>query len=247
MVTGRRAWKRNSAAETLTAIIREDPEPIAAAAPDTPIALRWIVDRCLAKDPEERYSSTRDLARDLATVRDHLSEISGVEFRSEIEGRHPPGRRLRRALLIAAVGVMALAAGILLAPLLRVREKSPPLPNWVQIGFRRGVIGPGASPPTARRRLQRGVGRRPGQNLLDTDAVDGNADLDLPASSGHLPGQGRLAFLRDASFARFFIQPGTLVRSRAETARDATLENVHAAAGPRRRNSPSPWVAGKSG
>ena len=232
MVTGRRAWKRNSAAETLTAIIREDPEPIAAAAPDTPIALRWIVDRCLAKDPEERYSSTRDLARDLATVRDHLSEISGVEFRSEIEGRHPPGRRLRRALLIAAVGVMALAAGILLAPLLRVREKSPPLPNWVQIGFRRGVVWSGRFSPD-------------GQTIVYSAAWDGGPvkifstrmpstetrTLDLPP--GELLAISRsneLAFLRDASFARFFVQPGTLVRAGLEggTGRDI-LENVHAA------------------
>src|SRR4029453_5716855 len=77
MVPGKRAWKRNSAAETLTAIIREDPQPpIATAAPGTPTALRWIVDRCLAKEPDERYASTRDLARDLATVKKHLMETS---------------------------------------------------------------------------------------------------------------------------------------------------------------------------
>ena len=38
--------------------------------------MRWIVERCLAKDPEERYASTKDLARDLRSVRDHLSETS---------------------------------------------------------------------------------------------------------------------------------------------------------------------------
>src|SRR6185369_12133540 len=50
------------------------------AAPAAPAALRWIVDRCLAKDPEDRYASTRDLARDLATLKDHLSEASGVDL-----------------------------------------------------------------------------------------------------------------------------------------------------------------------
>ena len=68
MVSGRRAFSSSSAPETMAAIIREDPEPLAAAAPSTPVPLRWIVERCLAKDPDERYASTRDLARDLARV-----------------------------------------------------------------------------------------------------------------------------------------------------------------------------------
>ncbi|HLN79598.1 MAG TPA: serine/threonine-protein kinase, partial [Thermoanaerobaculia bacterium] len=63
MATGKRAFSRASAPETLTAIIRDEPEPLATAAPATPVPLRWIVERCLAKDPEERYASTKDLAR----------------------------------------------------------------------------------------------------------------------------------------------------------------------------------------
>jgi hypothetical protein len=42
----------------------------------TPTPVRWIVERCLAKDPGERYASTRDLARDLQHGRDHLSEAT---------------------------------------------------------------------------------------------------------------------------------------------------------------------------
>ena len=52
----------------MAAIIRDEPEPLSAAAPGVPVPLRWIVERCLAKDPEERYASTRDLARDLFQV-----------------------------------------------------------------------------------------------------------------------------------------------------------------------------------
>ena len=48
--------------------------------PRVPVPLLWIVERCLAKLPEERYASTRDLARDLQSVRDHFSQIdSGAE------------------------------------------------------------------------------------------------------------------------------------------------------------------------
>ena len=76
MATGKRAFARPTTAEALTAVIREEPEPIGALSPQTPVALRWVIERCLAKDPEERYASTRDLARDLTHLRDHVSEIS---------------------------------------------------------------------------------------------------------------------------------------------------------------------------
>ncbi len=76
MATGKRAFQRKTGAETLVAIIREEPEPLSQAAPKAPAPVRWIVERCLAKDPEERYASTKDLARDLKSVRDHLSETS---------------------------------------------------------------------------------------------------------------------------------------------------------------------------
>src|SRR5262249_6433873 len=63
MVAGRRAFARSSGPEPMAAIIREEPEPLSSAAPSVPVALRWVAERCLAKDPEERYASTRDLAR----------------------------------------------------------------------------------------------------------------------------------------------------------------------------------------
>jgi predicted ATPase len=74
MVTGKRSFQRRSQAETLAAILRDDPEPVASLNPQAPAPLCWLIDRCLAKDPGDRYASTRDLARDLATIRDRLSE-----------------------------------------------------------------------------------------------------------------------------------------------------------------------------
>lgn len=73
MISGKRAFQRATSAETLTAIIREEPEPIRS---QIPTPLRWILERCLAKDPEERYASTRDLARDLQSIRNYISEIT---------------------------------------------------------------------------------------------------------------------------------------------------------------------------
>jgi len=77
LATGRRAFQRNTAAETLTAIIREDPPPIDQANAKVPAPLRWLVERCLEKDPDERYASTKDLARDLSRLRQRLPEATG--------------------------------------------------------------------------------------------------------------------------------------------------------------------------
>lgn len=75
MLTGRRAFDRPTFAETLSAVIREDPVQIAQVNPGIPAPVRWIVERCLAKDPHDRYALTRDMARDLASVREHLGEL----------------------------------------------------------------------------------------------------------------------------------------------------------------------------
>jgi predicted ATPase/serine/threonine protein kinase len=83
MVTGKRAFQRNTAAETLVAILREQAEPITRQNRDAPAPLCWAIERCLAKEPDKRYVSTRDLARELATIRDRFSEkpVQQVEAR----------------------------------------------------------------------------------------------------------------------------------------------------------------------
>jgi len=99
MATGRRAFQKKTAVETLSAIIREDPAPIAGVAPAAPAPLRWIVERCLAKEPEGRYAATRDLARDLRQTFDHLSDPSGATV--------APASKPRRGLLPAALAAVA--------------------------------------------------------------------------------------------------------------------------------------------
>ena len=75
MVTGKSAFRRSTAAETLAAILRDEPEPIGSLNPQVPAPLCWVIERCLAKEPKGRYASTRDLARDIAAIRDRLSEL----------------------------------------------------------------------------------------------------------------------------------------------------------------------------
>ena len=95
MATGRRAFERDTAPQTLAAIIEDEPEPLRALNADVPAGLSAIVERCLAKDPDRRYASTADLVRELALV-------------SAPAIPAPLGRPTRRR---AAIG-LALVAGV---------------------------------------------------------------------------------------------------------------------------------------
>ena len=74
MASGRRAFAKPESVQILSAIVTEEPPPLDSR---VPAPLRWSIDRCLAKDPADRYDSTRDLYRELRGLRDHLSEASG--------------------------------------------------------------------------------------------------------------------------------------------------------------------------
>ena len=91
MLTAQRAFLRPTVAETLSAIIREDPPPVSQLNPAVPPPVRWIVERCLAKHAEDRYALTRDLARDLASVREHLPELLATKRTRDLtrEGNRP--------------------------------------------------------------------------------------------------------------------------------------------------------------
>jgi serine/threonine protein kinase len=134
MVTGKRAFARGSAPETMTAIIREDPVSLAAAAPSTPAPLRWIVERCLGKEPHDRYASTQDLARDLATLRERLSEATGsVELVSVAPSR---ARALER-FAFAALGVLVVAGT---SYWIGSKRAEKPPPSFHRLTFRRGAV-----------------------------------------------------------------------------------------------------------
>ena len=75
MITGKHAFRKMAQAQTFLAISQEDPKPIASLNPQAPPPLCWVVERCLAKEPEKRYFSTRDLLRDLTAIQDRLADL----------------------------------------------------------------------------------------------------------------------------------------------------------------------------
>jgi len=136
LATGKRAFQRNTGAETLTAIIREEPEPVSQANPRVPAPVRWIVERCLAKEPDERFASTKDLARDLRSLRDHLSETSASEA---IATARPP-RRAVSPWLAAAIALVVGAAAAIAGLRLIERTGGPSERRLQRLTYRRGTI-----------------------------------------------------------------------------------------------------------
>ena len=111
LASSRRPFQRTSAPETMTAIIREDAEPL----PDTvPPPLRWTIERLMAKDPGERYDSTRDLYRELKQMRDRLSQSTSATQAAAVDTPATGKRKRLLPVMIAAAACLGLATVLFL-------------------------------------------------------------------------------------------------------------------------------------
>jgi Tol biopolymer transport system component/predicted Ser/Thr protein kinase len=185
MTTGQKAFQKKTAAETMSAIIRDEPEPVARLRPDLPLPVRWMLERCLAKDREERYASTRDLARDLASVRDHISEVSsGAEAMLTAGERGRPRRRLAPI----AVGLGLVAAGVLggWAITRKISPGAPTAPLFHRLTFRRGQLGNARFAPD-------------GQTIVYGAQWDGERHASLYQTRVGSPESGRFEFGADST------------------------------------------------
>jgi serine/threonine protein kinase len=126
MSTGAHPFRRDSSPETMAAIIADEARPIAELNSRVPAPLRWLIDRCLSKDPEDRYGSTADLFKDLTTLKNRLTEMTGEESRS-IEAVKKPSRK-GLALGTALVGLVAAIVALWLLP-----RRLPPAPRFTPL------------------------------------------------------------------------------------------------------------------
>ncbi|HEX5235447.1 MAG TPA: protein kinase [Silvibacterium sp.] len=105
MLTGARAFKRDTAAETMTAVLHEDPpESEEGGRRRLPPALARIVRHCLEKSPDQRFQSARDLAFDLESAGDLTPSEA-------LPAAEPVGRR-RWPYYIAAALIVAIGLGV---------------------------------------------------------------------------------------------------------------------------------------
>jgi len=118
MATGRKAFTGAIQASMIGAILHDQPPPIASQQALTPASLDRVVGACLAKDPDERWQSARDLTKELMWLREHPAQSE--------EAPAPPRGRAFRWLPwgVAAVAVLAGALAVLLPRRSRAPEES---------------------------------------------------------------------------------------------------------------------------
>ncbi len=115
MTTGRRAFGRESLAETLAAVLKDDPRPPHELTPGLPDSLEGIILRCLKKDPARRFQHASDIKVQLEEVR---SELGGEGTASE--------RRPRYArMVLASIALFALVSA---AAVVRSRSRGSVVP-----------------------------------------------------------------------------------------------------------------------
>jgi len=132
MLAGQRAFRRDTGAETMTAILKEDPAELSTSGKVISPAMDRIVRRCLEKKPLLRFQSARDLAFNL----EGLSGISSASAVSVVASAGKP----RTWLMPAAMGALLVIAGGLAGWLFTRAAGSAALPLYHQLTFERGLV-----------------------------------------------------------------------------------------------------------
>src|SRR5208283_5258182 len=134
MISGKRAFHRETAADTMSAILKEDPADLSETNRNVSPALERIVQHCLEKNPEQRFHSASDIAFDL----EHLTGISGTSTRvTAVASARPRSRLLLPIAGVAAIALAMLALGWWLGR----GSGASPQAEYKQITFRTGSMG----------------------------------------------------------------------------------------------------------
>jgi len=137
MLAGRPAFEGKTRASLLGAILKDEPPPVSQVQPLAPAALNRIVATCLAKEPDDRWQTARDLLRELKWVAEGATLESGAANAASpgrSAGSTGPGLRrakgsgLRRALPWAVAGVPGAALAIVLVMWAPWRTPGPATP-----------------------------------------------------------------------------------------------------------------------
>jgi len=133
-LTGKRAFHGETAADTMSAILKEDPPELSETNRNVSPALERIVQHCLEKNPESRFHSASDIAFDL----EHISGTSAATGKQTAVVGAAPGRKLWMVLAAGlAIAVLMLGIGWLLGK----GKGTASMAEYQQITFRTGSIG----------------------------------------------------------------------------------------------------------
>ena len=226
MLTGVRAFKRDTAAETMTAILHEDPPELSLSGSAIAPALERTVRHCLEKAPEQRFQSARDLAFDLesfSTLTPVLSAPLGPKA-----AKFKMGKRGWYAL--AAAGLLAL--GGLVAWRIMVATGKASGSQFHQLTYRRGQLEDARFTPDGQDIIYTGAwdGSEPEIYTVGANAIGGHSLGIQNARLLAVSSRGELAVALSIQRLATILSPGNLARTFAENgAPKPEIENVQAA------------------
>jgi serine/threonine protein kinase len=116
--TRRRPFEADSDVDVMHKILHDKPPAVDELNPAAPAELRRMIRRCLAKDPDKRYQSMKDLSLELSEIVDEFEQLSissSARASSSVSGATLPPRSSRRVVLIASVVLMLALAAIAVA------------------------------------------------------------------------------------------------------------------------------------
>jgi Tol biopolymer transport system component len=189
MLSGRRAFQRDTAIETMSAILKEDPPDLPVAERHIPPALARIVDRCLEKNPAARFKSADDLAFALEALSSQSERSSTTAALADTRPGRTPHRRQSVAVGFACGVAVAAAAA---AGVVYLQPELPPAPVYRSaILPPTGITVPSAPTPYSRfalspdgRRLAF-IGAEPGgATRLWLQSLDSLTAVPLPGTEG---------------------------------------------------------------
>ena len=129
MLTGVRAFHGETEVDTMMAVLNADPKELTATRENIPVVFEQIVQRCLEKDPENRFQSARDLAFALGTV-------SGTTSSRQIVAAKTGWAKVRRYLLLGAAMLVIVILSLILESVLR----GPNAVDYIPLTFERGTV-----------------------------------------------------------------------------------------------------------
>jgi eukaryotic-like serine/threonine-protein kinase len=134
MLTGKRAFKKDTTVETMTAILKEEPPELTETGWQGPIGLQRILSRCLEKSPERRFQS----ASDLAFAVEALSATGTGTLQSAAVAAIKEAGPSRRWIWLAAGGLACAAVGGTIA--WSLRPGPLPVPTFLRTSFERATL-----------------------------------------------------------------------------------------------------------
>ena len=135
MLSGERAFRGDSAADTMSAILTRDPPDLSATNRSIPPGLDRVVRHCLEKSPEERFQSARDLAFGLES----LSDVGGPATAGKAVPAVGPSRTRILALAGAVAVVLLVVGGVAW-----MRSRGKPIDSVAVLPFVNGSRDPDA-------------------------------------------------------------------------------------------------------